>query len=732
MPRIRLSAITSLRSAASIALLALLAALPVQRAHAVDHATARHSAASWLADNQNPDGSWGEGTTRMLVTAEAVLALVSSGEVLRNWTVTRRAADWLDANETASTDFASRRLRALAAVLDGGFPLEARRNDDGLLIVAVSFGLSVGPEVALPELLQTPNSYDTAMALAGFYAWRRQIPALPQPLNDVLARRRADGGWSGDFVPIGAGPSDLTVTAEILRAIAPIADPAALAPSISLIGAAPSTATSTLEVAARLAAYHAATGATNAGLEAALLSNARFQNGAVWSTDPFVNAMGLLALSTNPNAFDFAVTPGADTDGDGIRDGIDPDIDGDGVPNGLDRFPFDPRESIDSDADGIGDFADLDDDNDGIPDLVELQAGTDPRSNDSDRDGVLDLADACPLDHGPSVDSDGDGVCNGSDPCPLDPFEVTDLDRDGICDLADLDDDNDGVPDLDELAYGSDPRNASSFPPTLVASGDFDGDGLTNGLEASLGLSPYRADTDNDGSTDFAETFIAGFASANTAEVQPKPVIAVLAGAGARTGAAALVSAVTVGQPTPVAALGGTGVSSAGAGLVNLAGFQPQAGLGRDLDGDGLRGQGEWAGGASDLLVDSDGDGFVDGFDGLVPLAAVVSPRDLDGDGFVDGEGDVGTSPSDANDRPGKPGDVAPLGQPDGRLTAADVAVCRRIASDPGLLDLLALPQQREIALEASDVLAPAGPGPEDVTWIRSQSPAGGLLPFVP
>ena len=39
----------------------------------------------------------------------------------------------------------------------------------------------------------------------------------------------------------------------------------------------------------------------------------------------------------------------------------------------------------------------------------------------------------------------------------------------------------------------------------LHPDGDRDGDGLTNATEATLGTSPYRADTDRDGDTDYEE-----------------------------------------------------------------------------------------------------------------------------------------------------------------------------------------------------------------------------------
>jgi len=49
-------------------------------------------------------------------------------------------------------------------------------------------------------------------------------------------------------------------------------------------------------------------------------------------------------------------------------------------------------------------------------------------------------------------DTDGDGVKDSSDPFPRDPAEWSDWDGDGVGDNADLDDDNDGVRDLNDTS----------------------------------------------------------------------------------------------------------------------------------------------------------------------------------------------------------------------------------------------------------------------------------------
>jgi uncharacterized repeat protein (TIGR01451 family) len=70
---------------------------------------------------------------------------------------------------------------------------------------------------------------------------------------------------------------------------------------------------------------------------------------------------------------------------------------------------------------------------------------------DTDGDGLPDDIDP---------DIDGDGLLNDADP---DPYVFNDLDGDGIGDGFDDDIDGDGDLNVDELAVGTDPRDASSF-----------------------------------------------------------------------------------------------------------------------------------------------------------------------------------------------------------------------------------------------------------------------------
>src|SRR6185369_275739 len=118
------------------------------------------------------------------------------------------------------------------------------------------------------------------------------------------------------------------------------------------------------------------------------------------------------------------------------------DSDGDGVLDSWDNcVAVTNSDQSDLDDDRTGNVCDPDDDNDGFTDADESLAGSDPlnRASTPERcDGVDN-----DLDHG--IDEgfpNTDGV--------------------GEADCIDLDDDNDGQTDLDELACGSNPLDAES------------------------------------------------------------------------------------------------------------------------------------------------------------------------------------------------------------------------------------------------------------------------------
>ena len=68
-------------------------------------------------------------------------------------------------------------------------------------------------------------------------------------------------------------------------------------------------------------------------------------------------------------------------------------------------------------------------------------------NSDRDRDGCADATE--------DLDDDGDGVLDVDDACPISTRITIDHDSDGCMDEYDLDDDNDGVPDTrDQCAHG--------------------------------------------------------------------------------------------------------------------------------------------------------------------------------------------------------------------------------------------------------------------------------------
>ncbi|MFQ5426682.1 MAG: hypothetical protein ACE5EV_06355 [Gaiellales bacterium] len=109
---------------------------------------------------------------------------------------------------------------------------------------------------------------------------------------------------------------------------------------------------------------------------------------------------------------------------------------------------------------------------------------------DHDGDGELDADDNCPdLPNAAQTDSDFDGAGDPCDAFNNDPNEQTDTDGDNIGNNADLDDDNDGLPDSWEIQHYHDPLNAAD------AGSDNDGDGLSALQEFMLGTDPNVAET---------------------------------------------------------------------------------------------------------------------------------------------------------------------------------------------------------------------------------------------
>jgi hypothetical protein len=223
------------------------------------------------------------------------------------------------------------------------------------------------------------------------------------------------------------------------------------------------------------------------------------------------------STTTNPSRLD--------TDGGGATDDQE-DIDRNGA---LDPGECDGRDASD-------DGACLDRDGDGLSDAEELELGTDPLDRDSDDDGLSDGFEVIRGTSPTRVDTDGDGVQDGtelgrtggdvdtnsdvfvSDANPLtqtDPL-APDTDSGGLSDGEedinangrvdpgetdplnpaddDLDLDDDGVSNADEVGDRTDPLDPDS-----------DDDGLFDGEERSWSTDPLDDDTDGDGLLDGAE-----------------------------------------------------------------------------------------------------------------------------------------------------------------------------------------------------------------------------------
>jgi len=205
-----------------------------------------------------------------------------------------------------------------------------------------------------------------------------------------------------------------------------------------------------------------------------------------------------------------------DTDDDGLGDSCDDDDDNDGDPDISDCEPQEKQAHhgavevcdgldnncngqvdegyADADFDGLANCTDPDDDNDGVlddedceptdmnsyPGATEACDGLDNNCNDkvdegfpdSDEDGMAncvdpdadgdedpDVSDCAPLD--PAIFSDAPEECDGADNnCNGQVDEgYSDFDQDGGANCIDLDDDNDGDPDVTDCA----PMDADMF-----------------------------------------------------------------------------------------------------------------------------------------------------------------------------------------------------------------------------------------------------------------------------
>ncbi|MEQ1732365.1 MAG: Ig-like domain-containing protein, partial [Bacteroidia bacterium] len=352
-----------------------------------------------------------------------------------------------------------------------------------------------------------------------------------------------------------------------------------------------------------------------------------------------------------------------DTDGDGISDvyDIDPTIGGAGtVPvntDGIDTPDYidldsdndlktDAIEGHDNNGDGVADVvaSGIDVDKDGLDDAFDNDTTLPTPANGQTSSSFpnLDNTITAERDWREVLDTDGDGVPNLADLDDdndgiLDAAEgIADTDKDGKPDTIDLDSDNDGIPDVTE-AGGLDPDNdgvLGSGPvlvdangqvlivgtPVALANLDTDGDNVPNSKDL---------DADNDGIYDVIES------GANLVDANNDGIVD-----GTDTDGDGLINVAGLDSTTNTT-FGGTI-----ANVLNTDGDSSPNYLDLDADNDGILDLTE----AGTNLPDGNNDGVVDGIDndgdGLINVLGLdanvvfggtntTPPIDSDGDGVV-------------------------------------------------------------------------------------------------
>ncbi len=239
----------------------------------------------------------------------------------------------------------------------------------------------------------------------------------------------------------------------------------------------------------------------------------------------------------------------------------DPDSDDDGLLDGEEWYYFNVTRLISNETIAEGCYLTNDDiDNDGLKDGQELLIGTDPLNNDTDGDGLRD-GDEIEMGTNPLLpDSDGDSILDGLEVhvYNTDPRRQ-DTDNDGLSDDFEIVPQSLYIQNIGEVIYETDPNDPDSDDDMLTdgeeyygwnwalnrtvdpgltvinepylpegdtallvifhdapdpyrsrfqthpMEADTDSDGLIDGLEKLMVLSPVTADTDGDDWLDFDE-----------------------------------------------------------------------------------------------------------------------------------------------------------------------------------------------------------------------------------
>ena len=332
-----------------------------------------------------------------------------------------------------------------------------------------------------------------------------------------------------------------------------------------------------------------------------------------------------------------------DSDGDGVPDYLDIDADNDGIVDYIEwqassSSPIAPAGAdadsdgiddnfevvsapIDTDGDGIPDFKDPDSDNDGDLDILEGWdtdndgvANTSPSGTDSDGDGLDDA-----FDNQAGFNSTTNITNNGQDSedfpnldgvtAERDWREDGDIDDDGIQDYDDIDDDNDGILDINEGKADNNPN------------GDEDGDGIQNWSDATDngnggdGSLTNYTDTNGDGIPDVYDADNDGVPNHHDPDSDGDGIADLVEAGGLDSDGDGIAD-----DETDTDNDGWPDLFDSDDGGTALADI--------DEDGDGLQ---------NHLDIDADDDGIVDIIESQ-PSGALISPSgsDSDGDGIDD------------------------------------------------------------------------------------------------